>query len=56
MLDTVFWLAAWIRSGLIHITLADLLALEETYPHLVRDIDCVIWQVELIKAQEKADG
>lgn len=52
----MFWLTTWIRSGLIQITLADLLALEETYPSLVSDIDRVIWQVELIKQQVKADG
>lgn len=56
MLDTVKWLTAWIRSGLIQITLVDLLALEEAYPQLVSDIDRMIWQAELIKAQVKADG
>lgn len=54
-LDTVLWLTSWIRSGLIHITLNDLLTLDEAYPDLMRDIDLSIWQIELIKAQIK-DG
>ncbi len=52
-LSTVFWLTSWIRSGLIHITLSDLLALEESYEGILGDIDKIIWQIELIKAQTK---
>lgn len=53
MLDTVLWLTAWIRSGLIHLTLRDLLVLEEAYPQLMQDIDRAMWQVDLVKAQVK---
>lgn len=54
-LNTVFWLTGWIRSGLIRVTIPDLLALEEQYPGLLRDVDTCSWQMELIKAQMKDD-
>jgi hypothetical protein len=49
----VFWLTSWIRSGLITITIPDLLDLEENHPGLMRDIDTCVWQIELIKEQMK---
>lgn len=54
-LDTVLWLASWIRSGLVHVTLVDLLRLEQEYPMLMQDIDRAVWQVELVKDQMSRD-
>jgi hypothetical protein len=51
----VLWLTTWIRSGYIHLTIIDLLDIEEKYPRLMGDIDRIIWQAELTKAQVK-DG
>ena len=44
------------RSGLIHVTLPDLLEMEDRYPGVLTDVDTCVWQIELIKAQVKADG
>jgi len=47
------WLTAWIRSGLVNVTLQDLLSLEEMHSGLMKDIDTLIWVVELVKEQNK---
>jgi len=52
-IDTVMWLTSWIRSGLIHVTLDDLLSLEEQHSGLMKDVDTLMWQIELIKEQSK---
>lgn len=51
----MLWLSGWIKAQAVHITLSDLLDLEERYPGLAKDIDTCIWQVELIKEQMKAE-
>jgi hypothetical protein len=45
-----------VQSGLLKLTILDLLALEDMFPELSRDIDTCVWQVELVKAQMKAQS
>lgn len=50
-LSAVLSLAEWVHSGMIHMTLLDLLETQQHFPGLVSDIDRCIWQVMLIKQQ-----
>jgi hypothetical protein len=43
-----------VRSGLVHVTISDLLTLESQFPGLLGDIDTCVWQIELIREQMKA--
>lgn len=51
VLESVKWLTSWVRSGLLHITLTDLIEFDHTYPGVLTDVDTIVWQIELIKAQ-----
>jgi hypothetical protein len=42
------------RSGLLHITLTDLIEFDHAYPGILDDVDTIVWQVELIKAQNES--
>ena len=48
---TIEWLTSWVRSGLLHITLHDLIEFDHDYPGILRDVDTVVWQIEIIKKQ-----
>jgi hypothetical protein len=52
----VLSLAGWVNSGIVTITLRDLLDIEHHYPNLMRDIDTAIWQVMLIQRQRETQN
>lgn len=52
-LPALMSISEWSRSGLIHITLTDLINLEHEYPGALKDIDTLNWQVMLVKDQMK---
>jgi hypothetical protein len=49
------WLVSWVKSGALHITLADLLEFDHLYPGVLKDVDTYIWQLELTKAQVESE-
>jgi hypothetical protein len=55
-LNAVLDIAGWMHSGIVTITLKDLIELEHTYPGLLKDVDLCLWQVHLIKSQLEGEG
>jgi hypothetical protein len=54
-LESTEWLVSWLKSDILHITLTDLLDFDHTYPGVLKDVDTIIWQLELTKAQSKSE-
>ena len=54
-LPSLKWLTSWIRSGLLHITLNDLMEFDHAYPGVLPDVDTLVWQIELVKQQVKKE-
>jgi hypothetical protein len=50
-LSALMSIASWVRTGVVHINLKDLIELEHDVPGIAKDLDTLSWQILLIKQQ-----